>query len=150
MTSIQDEMKSDAMKPRPGFLWAAAVACVLAVATYASEDVMVGTRGEGALAYAFLLGLFVLLAMALVLCYRSPALGNRLLGYDIVLKKPSKIQKSSLNYTGTFHVETGLQEKQMGTQRKQARHARRKLAEVTRQMQAEADQEKAESKPEEK
>ncbi|WP_417463319.1 hypothetical protein [Kordiimonas sp.] len=140
----ENELDAEARRPRVGFLWAAGVLCVMAVLTYLSENVIVGPRGEGALGYAIVLGIEILIAMCLLLCYRVPRLGNRLLGFDMMLKKPSKGEKSSMSYTGSFHVETGAAEKRMNTRRKEARYSRRKLAEVTRQMQAEKTAQKSE------
>lgn len=144
------ELDQEAIRPRVGFLWASGVLCVAAVLTYLSENIIVGPRGEGALGYAILLGLEIMIAMCLLLCYRVPRLGNRLLGFDMMLKKPSKGEKSSMSYTGSFHVETGAAEKRMNTRRKEARYSRRKLAEVTRQMQAEKAAGQSEKAEEEK
>ncbi|WP_417451853.1 hypothetical protein [Kordiimonas sp.] len=134
MKKEENELQADALKPRIGFLVVAGVLCAGAVAVYMFEDMLVGTRGEGSVAFAFVLGFLVLSAMVFILFYRVPRLGNRLLGFDSVLTKEGKSEKSSMSYTGSFHVETGLAEKRMNTQRKIARHSRRHYAEVTRQM----------------
>ncbi|NVJ71076.1 MAG: hypothetical protein HWE08_12015 [Alphaproteobacteria bacterium] len=130
-------LEAEAMRPRAGFLWAAGVVSILAVLAYFFEDMMVEPDGNGALAYAVLLGLLIMLAMFLVLCYRMPRIGNRLLGYDVAIMPTREKEKASFQYTGGFKVDTGLDEKRMSSKRKQARHSRKKLAETTRQMQAE-------------
>lgn len=142
------DLKAEALRPRPVFLWVAAVVASLAVVAYLFEGVFIDASGGGAMGYALLLSLLVVLAIFFVFCYRVPSLGNRLLGYGIAFdKNVDRKEKSSLQYTGSFQVETGLSEKRVASRRKQARHSRRKLAEVTRQMQAEstssADQTKA-------
>lgn len=136
----QNDLQSEALRPRIGFVVVAGILCACAVLVYLFENSLVGPRGEGSVAFAFVLGFLVLSAMIFVLFYRSPRLGNRLLGFDSVLKKPSKSEKSSMSYTGSFHVETGLAEKRMNTQRKNMRHSRKHYAEVTRQMKAEKAQ----------
>lgn len=147
MSEIRDEIEAEARRPRPGFLVAASVCMILAVAAYMFEEDIVSSDGGGQLMFAFLLIFLVLTAMGLVLCFRSPRLGNRLLGYDVVIIDPDKSSKSDLQYSGGFKAETGADTKRMNTKRKQARYSRRKLAEVTRQMQQEAA---AENKPEPK
>lgn len=142
MKKEQDELQSEALRPRIGFVVVAGILCACAVLVYLFEDSLVGPRGEGSVAFAFVLGFLVLAAMIFVLFYRVPRLGNRLLGFDSVLRKPSKAEKSSMSYTGSFHVETGLAEKRMNTQRKTMRHSRKHYAGVTRQMKAEKAQEK--------
>jgi len=137
MGEIEDELKAEALRPRRGFLVAAAVAIFLAFFAYFFEDDIVASSSGGQLTFAFLLIFLVLAAMLLVLCYRSPHIGNRLLGYDVVITKPDKGVKSDVQYSGGFKAETGLETKRMNTRRKQARYSRRKLAETTRQMQQE-------------
>ncbi|NVJ97364.1 MAG: hypothetical protein HWE25_04375 [Alphaproteobacteria bacterium] len=136
----EGSIEAEVNRPRVAFLWAAAVTSVTAVLAYLFEDMLVGQDNENALGYALLLGLLVLVSMFLVLCYRVPRIGNRLLGYDVASIPKREKEKSSLQYTGSFQVETGLTEKHMNSRRKQARHSRRKLAQVTREMQAEKQQ----------
>jgi hypothetical protein len=135
MTEIKDQIEAEATKPRPVFLVAAGVCIALALGAYVYEDSMVGPDGEGALTFAFLLIFLIFAAMGLVLCFRDPRLGNRLLGYDVILKKPSKGVKSDVQYSAGFMAETGADTKQRNTKRKQHRASRRKLAQVTREMQ---------------
>ncbi len=142
MAKDQDELRNEALRPRIGFVIVAGILCAAAVLVYLFEDALVGPRGEGSVAFAFVLGFLVLTAMIFVLFYRVPRLGNRLLGFESVLRKPSKSEKSSMSYTGSFHVETGLAEKRMNTQRKSMRHSRKHYADVTRKMKAEKAQEK--------
>jgi len=133
----EEDLAAEALRPRPVFLWIASVTATLAVMAYLFEDVVIGASGGGAMGYALLLTILVVLSIFFVFCYRMPSLGNRLLGYSVAFDKPTeRKEKSSLQYTGSFQVETGLSEKRVASRRKQARHSRRKLAEVTRQMQA--------------
>lgn len=133
MSEITDELKEDAATPRRGFLVAAGIVSGLAVMAYMfEEDIILASGGVG---YAFLLIALVLLALVLVVCYRIPRLGNRLLGYDVVIVDPSKGVKSDVQYSGGFKAETGVETKRMNSRRKQARYSRRKLAQATREMQ---------------
>ncbi len=138
MTEIRDEIEAEALKPHPGFLVAAAVCIGLAFSAYFYEDDFVGNAGEGALLFAFTLIFLIFAAMGLVLCYRDPRLGNRLLGYDIVLKKPRMREKTNVQYSAGFRSETGADTKRRNSKRKQHRASRRHLAQVTREMQQQA------------
>ncbi|MCJ9429264.1 hypothetical protein [Kordiimonas marina] len=137
MMKHQDSFEDEALRPRRGFLVASAVASVAAIAAYLYRDDIIGADGHNEIAFAFLIGMLILIAMYLLLCFRVPRIGNRLLGYDVMLKPEKKKEKASMEYVGSFKVQAGLAEKRQNTNRKQARYSRRKLAEVTRQMQAE-------------
>jgi len=128
----QDDLQAEALRPRVGFLIASAITGILAVVAYFALAAQ-----NGDFLYVLLIGFLIFLAMFLLLCYRQPQLGNRFLGYEVASMPRREKEKSSLNYAGSFEVESGLAEKRMASKRKQARHSRRKLAEVTRQMQAE-------------
>ncbi len=136
----QDDLQAEALRPRIGFLIASAVTGATAVVAYFAL-----AEEAGDFLYVLLIGFLIFLAMFLLLCYRQPQLGNRFLGYDVVTAPRREKEKSSLNYAGSFEVESGLTEKRMASKRKQARHSRRKLAEVTRQMNAEKAPEAAET-----
>ncbi|WP_286830853.1 MULTISPECIES: hypothetical protein [Kordiimonas] len=128
----KDDLQAEALRPRIGFLIASAITGAAAVVAYFALAAQ-----SGDFLYVLLIGCLIFLAMFLLLCYRQPQLGNRFLGYDIVSTPRREKEKSSLNYAGSFEVESGATEKRMASKRKQARHSRRKLAEVTRQMKAE-------------
>lgn len=144
MSEISDELKAEASKPRRVFLIAAAVVSAMLVAAYVfQDDIMLASSP---LAYGALLIFLVLLALALVACYRTPRLGNRLLGYDIVIVNPDKQGvKSDVQYGGGFKTDSGADAKRMNSKRKQARYSRRKLAQVTREMQQEKSDAKSKS-----
>ncbi len=126
-------------KPRIGFLIASAIAALLAVAAYVFEDQIVGGGpGNSGISFAFLLISLVLAAIFLLLCYRVPRIGNRLLGYHKLNAQPKITPKSDVQYSAGFKAETGVETKQLNSRRKQARHSRKKLAAVTREMQQKA------------
>lgn len=131
----QKDIKQEALEPRRGFLTAGGVTSILGVLAYLYEETIVMTSGP--VAFAVILVFLVLVSLFLILCYRKPVWGNRLLGYDIVLVNPDKKIKSDVQYSGGFKAETGAETKRMNSRRKQARYARRKLAQVTREMQSE-------------
>ncbi|TNE63319.1 MAG: hypothetical protein EP335_09890 [Alphaproteobacteria bacterium] len=147
MKHEEESLEQDALRPRRGFLVASAVASLAAILAYLFREDVVRVSGGSEIAFAFLIGMLILLAMYLLLCYRVPRLGNRLLGFDVVLAKDSPTEKSSMQYTGSFQVQTGLAEKRLNTKRKQARYSRRKLAEVTRQMNADKAARKPDADP---
>jgi hypothetical protein len=150
MSKTEDELKAELYKPRPIFLIAAGICASLAFFTYFLEDSIVAPDGQGALTFAFILISLVFGAMLLLLCYRNPRLGNKILGYDVLPKQSAPSAKSDVQYSAGFKSETGLDSKHRNTQRKQARHSRKKLAEVTRKMQQEkADGQDATNTPKE-
>lgn len=137
MSDEELDIQTDANKPRAGFLVAAAVVSVTATMAYLYEDsIITATRG-GAMAFAVIIVFLVLLALFLVLCYRNPRIGNRLLGYDVVIVKQGRQAKSDMQYSAGFKADTGVETKRMNSKRKQARHSRRKFAQVTREMHSE-------------
>lgn len=126
-------------KPRIGFLAASAIAALLAVVAYVFEDQIVGGGpGDSGISFAFLLISLLLAAIFLLLCYRVPRIGNRLLGYHKLDAQLKATPKSDVQYSAGFTSETGVETKQLNSRRKQARHSRKKLAAVTREMQQEA------------
>lgn len=137
MSEIRDDINAEMNKPRPVFLVVAAICVGLAFTAYLFEETIVASDGGGQLTFAFLLIFLVLTAMGLVFCYRSPRLGNRLLGYDSAVVKRRIEAKSDVQYSAGFKADTGADAKRLASKRKQARYSRRKLAEVTRQMQQE-------------
>lgn len=137
MLEKEDELTEMANTPRPIFLVAAAVLAGLAFFTYFLEASIVSEDGRGALTFAFILISLVFGAMFMMLCYRNPRLGNRLLGYSPPGGTQAPKAKSDVQYSAGFKGETGIDVKMRSTARKQARHSRKKLAEITRQMQAE-------------
>ncbi|MBL4791040.1 MAG: hypothetical protein JKY60_19000 [Kordiimonadaceae bacterium] len=149
MSEIRDEIEAEASRPRRGFLALASISMFLAVLVYLYEDVVVETMSSdtssGNLAFAILLVFFVIFAMIMIMCYRTPRLGNRMLGYDAVIKKAMAERSGSVHYSAGFSSESGSDTKRRNTQRKQHRSERRRLAKVTREMQQEKA-EKAHSK----
>jgi len=135
MSELKDEIEAEAARPRPGFLVAAGACIALALGAYMFEDEIVIDAGGAQLTFAVLLIALVLGAMGLVLCFRNPRLGNRLLGYDVVITKQKKGVKSDLQFSAGFKNPTGADTKRMNSKRKQTRYDRRKLAKVTRDMQ---------------
>lgn len=145
MSEPQDTFEGQLTKPRIGFLVAAAVAALLAVTAYIYEDEIVGSGPDSAgITYAFLLVSLVLVSMFFVLCYRSPKIGGRLLGYDRLSGKPTKKIKADVQYSAGFKLPTGADTKRQNSQRKQVRASRKKLAAVTREMQKQHTDEPAE------
>lgn len=143
-----DEAVEDLMEqPRIGFLISAAVTAVLAIVAYLLEDSIVGRDGDGALTFAFLLIVLVLACMVMLVCYRVPRLGNRLLGYHRLNTNPKPAAKSDMQYTAGFKSETGVDTKRQSSRRKQARHSRKKLAAITREMQQQATEKPEQDKP---
>lgn len=144
--TLPDQTLNEMMqKPRIGFLIASGVAALLAVVAYIYEEDIVGVgQTDGSLTYAILLIVLVLAAMFLMICYRVPRMGNKLLGYHRLNAQPKMTAKSDVQYSAGFKSETGVETKRLNSRRKQARHSRKKLAAVTREMQQQA----ADQKPE--
>lgn len=138
MSEIRDEVNAEASKPKIVFLVAAAIFALIAAFAYLNEEDIVAA--SGATGFALLLMLSVLVSLCLVLCYRIPRLGNRLLGYDVVIAKSDEKGKADMQYSGGFKIDGGADLKRQNSRRKEARYSRKKYAEVTRQMQEEQTQ----------
>lgn len=138
----EDTYRKDLVRtPRVGFLVAAAISAALTVMCFLYEDEIVGSSsGDGALVYIFLIVTLVFVTMGLLLCYRVPRIGNRLLGYDKLAADPGKQSaavESDVKYSAGFKTDGAVDAKRMNSKRKMARHSRRRLAAVTREMQKE-------------
>lgn len=138
MTEPDQTVEELMEKPRIGFLIASAVAAVLAVSAYIFEEDIVSE--DTGITFAFLLISLVLMSMFLMLCYRVPRIGNRLLGYHRLNTHSKMTAKSDVQYSAGYKAESGVETKQLSSRRKQARHSRKKLAAVTREMQQQAAQ----------
>jgi len=135
MVEDNDDFRAELMKPKMGFLVASGITAATAMAAYFLEDkIRPEDAGDTSITFAFLLIALVLIAVFLMLCYRQPHIGNRLLGYD-KLTGDKKNTNSDVQFTAGFKSETAVDAKRMNTKRKQARHSRKKLAAVTREMQ---------------
>lgn len=129
-----------ALTPRPIFLWCAATAAVAALLVFINQDRLVDPAQTGSsTAFAMVLVFLVLIAAFFIVCFRSPALGNRFLGYAGLMKGQDRAvdreDAASLNFTRTNAVDTGLEAKRRSTKRKTARHQRKHIAQITRDMQ---------------
>ncbi|UTW54294.1 hypothetical protein [Kordiimonas sp. SCSIO 12610] len=133
MADEQDDIMQEARQPKPIFLVLASLAAAGAVAAYLYQDTIVET--SGITTFAFLLLMLVLIAMGFMLCYRVPQIGNRLLGYGVIISPKDKTVNEGYHYTGTFKVETAVDTKRQNSKRKQSRYNRRKIAALTREMQ---------------
>lgn len=141
-----EKRKSDrqaALEPRPIFLWFSLFAAVAAITVFLMEDSLVDPSVEGsAMGFALTLIALVMIAAFFVLCYRSPAFGNRLLGYSGLMernfgKKVEDKGSSAISGGGLASVDSAIGAKRQNTQRKRARHLRKQTAAATRAMQAE-------------
>lgn len=135
MEDQENTIHEAASKPQPVFLVLASLVSMGAMAIYFYKPEI--TERSGEVGFAFLLVFLVLGALFLVLCYRMPRVGNKMLGFSIVIDEPEKKINEGYHYTGTFKVETGADEKRQNSKRKQARYNRRKIAALTREMQKE-------------
>lgn len=137
MAEDNDDFRTELLKPKMGFLIASGITAVVAVVVYIMEDqIGPGGAGDTGITFAFLLIALVLIAIFLLLCYRQPHIGNRLLGYHKLTGEKNAV-KSDVQFTAGFKSETAVDAKRMNTKRKQARHSRKRLAAVTREMQQE-------------
>ncbi len=146
MTQPDDDFLTEMQKPRIGFLISSAIAAFLAAAAYIFEDDIVNANpDDSGVTFALLLIVLVLAAMFMLLCYRVPSIGNRLLGYHKLTGGAKNTIKSDVQYTAGLKTEGAVEAKQMSSRRKQARHSRKKLAAITREMKQQADKTKADN-----
>ncbi|WND01577.1 hypothetical protein QGN29_08390 [Temperatibacter marinus] len=131
----KEDFKRELYKPRPIFLVFSLMFIILAILVYAYDDVILGeSGGDVTMTYVLSLLVCVLLSGAMLMCYRNPKLGNKILGYD-ALDDAKVEQKGPSVFSTGFKFESGADEKRMGTQRKNSRATRRKYAKMTREMQ---------------
>jgi len=142
MSEIKDEIEKEASRPNTIFLYAASIVAVGSIFVYYFQNDIID--GTGPTSFVVLLVFLVLLALFLVLCYRSPRIGNRFLGFGVVIDKGDKKMTDGYHYSAGFKEDTGVEVKRMNSRRKQARYNRRKIAAVTREMQAEKAKSKSE------
>jgi len=104
------------------------------VVAYAYQDDIIFYSNGSVFAYSVLLILLVLMTLFFVMCYRNPALGEKIIG-----KAPNVDQtqneKSSFHYTGFTKTNSASDEKILNSKRKKTRNTRKHYAAVTREMQ---------------
>ena len=127
----RDELMAEALRPRPVFLVIALIFSVGAIAAYLYEPEITEMSGGSNVPFAVLLISLVLLAIVMVLFFRNPRLGNRLLGYDAVMQDLTKEKRTGYHFSAGFKSDTGVDEKRMNTRRKSARATRRQYAKIT-------------------
>lgn len=141
MQNQEEGFEAELSKPRIGFLISSAVAALLAAAAFLfEEDIIAQSPSGSGVTYALILLSLVFAAMFLLLCYRVPRIGNRVLGYNKMTVESDKKVKSDVQFSAGFKSDSAADTKRQNTKRKQARHSRRKLAAVTREMQQEKAQ----------
>ena len=106
--TISQELEEEAGRPRRIFLVLAAFVSLGAVAAYLFPEAIGANDEEASFAYVLVLSGLVMFAMFLVLCYRVPRIGNRFLGFDIVITEPEKEINSGYHYTGAFKAKRQL------------------------------------------
>ncbi|GHF24621.1 hypothetical protein GCM10017044_19120 [Kordiimonas sediminis] len=131
----EEDLRAEALRPRPIFLLIAGLFSIGAIFAYAYEAEIVEYSGGDVLPFAILLIALVLLALGTVLLYRNPRLGNRLLGYDAIMQDMTKEKSAGHQLSAGFKSDTGIDAKRLNTRRKHSRHTRRQYAKATRDMQ---------------
>lgn len=141
MMEDDSDFNTQMQKPRTGFLISAGIAAALAAGAYIFQDDFAGPDDSG-VTLALVLLVLVFAAMFLLLCYRVPRIGNRLLGYHKLNSDEKMSVKSDVQYSAGFKSDTAVDTKRLNSRRKQARHSRKKLAAITREMQQQATADK--------
>jgi len=130
-----DPQMAEALRPRRGFLAVGSIFAFLALLAYVFENQITSQALGTELNFVILLMGLSICAFFCVLCYRNPRIGNRFLGYDVVLGEQQGAGEG-YHYSGGFKSESGLAEKRRASARKTARQSRRHYAKITRDMQA--------------
>ncbi len=104
-------------------------------AAYLYQDDIIYYSNGSPFAYSVLLILLVVMTLFFVMCYRSPALGNKLLGKAPDVNKTAK-DNTAFHFTGFTKTESARDEKILNSNRKKVRNTRKHYAAVTREMQA--------------
>ena len=138
---MDDDKKPEGQTSEPNlvFLVAGLVSIAGAVLVYIFEDKIRETSSD--FAFAVGLMLLVLLTLFFLLCYRTPALGDRLLGKHV---PPQAQDKANFKYSAGFDSQSGIDAKRLNTQRKSTRAARKKAVAAQRAIDAEKTDSKGE------
>ena len=135
-----EKAHSKGPKKNPIWLIFGLVTISATVAAYLFEDDILYYSNSSEFAYAVLLLLLVLMTLFFVMCYRNPALGEKIIGKAPDVDHSEK-DKTSFLYTGFTKTSSASDEKILNSSRKKARSTRKHYAAVTREMQ---DEEKTE------
>ena len=126
---------SELHKPRRIFLVLAFIFTLGAAFAYLYEDSLPSASSANSnTGFLMLLVGCVLLSVFMVLCYRVPRIGNKLLGYGIYEKPKDKFTEG-YHYSAGFSTESAVDEKRMNSKRIKTRSQRKKYAKATREMQ---------------
>ncbi len=126
---------SELHKPRRIFLALAFIFTLGAAVAYIYEDSLLSASSvNSSTGFLMLLVGCVLLSVFMVLCYRVPRIGNKLLGYG-VYEKPKDKFTEGYHYSAGFNTESAVDEKRMNSKRIKTRSQRKKYAKATREMQ---------------
>lgn len=123
-------------KKNPIWLIFGLVTISATVAAYLFEDDILYISNGSEFAYSVLLLLLVLMTLFFVMCYRNPALGEKIIGKAPDVERGKK-DKTSFLYTGFTKTSSASDEKILNSGRKKARSTRKHYAAVTREMQGE-------------
>ena len=104
------------------------------VGAYLYQDDILYHTNASEFAYAVTLLLLVVMTLFFVMCYRNPALGEKIIGKAPDVEHSEK-DKASFLYTGFTKTKSASDEKILNSARKKARSSRKHYAAVTREMQ---------------
>lgn len=128
----EDETVRDAKTPKPAFLYLSGLSALATIVVFLNEERFVDPELPGSgVAYGIVLMFLIFLGAFFIVCFRSPALGNRLLGYGGLLDKgPGSVGErtsGSSPFGRSFSSESALDAKRASSKRLQAHQARREL-----------------------
>lgn len=135
------------VKPEKNRIWLVLglITISATVVAYLYQDDIIYYSNDSMFAYSVLLILLVVMTLFFVMCYRNPALGEKIIGKAPDIEHGDK-EKTSFLYTGFTKTQSASDEKILNSARKKARSSRKHYAAVTREMQ---DGEKPEDSPQE-
>ena len=133
----RDALHKEALRQRPVFLIAGAFfGAALIAALLFKEEIDAFSGNDFEYFYPLLLFLLIGLALFMVACYRMPALGARLIGFEAVLGQDDNAGPKTMSYTKSFEADSATAAKRQATRRMSVRQARRKYARKTAEMDA--------------
>ena len=141
--AISDHNQPQKRKNNPLWLVLGLITISATVVAYAFQDDIIYFSGGKVFTYSVLLILLVVMTLFFVMCYRNPALGEKIIGKAPDVEHSEK-EKTGFHYTGFTNTASASDEKRLNSSRKKMRSNRKHYAAVTREMQAEEKPEDAE------
>ena len=132
--AIKDNSGPKGPRKNPLWLFLGLITISATVVAYAYQDDIIYLSNGSVFAYSVLLILLVVMTLFFVMCYRTPALGEKIIGKAPDIEHSEK-DNTAFHYTGFTKTDSASDEKRLNSRRKKTRNTRKRYAAATREMQ---------------